>query len=82
MRKKWWEICSHYYKNYKITAVVPNQYNSGIDLWSGELSDLYVKAVCSFIILLSIFAIKTPPFLLIHIYYIVIIIEDLRQQNT
>lgn len=50
LRKKWWEICSHYYKNYKITAVVPNQYNSSIDLWSGELSDLYVKAVCSFII--------------------------------
>lgn len=50
LRKKWWEICSHYYKKYKITAVVPNQYNSGIDLWSDELSDLYVKAVCSFII--------------------------------
>ena len=82
MRKKWWEICSHYYKKYKITAVVPNQYNSGIDLWSGELSDLYVKAVCSFIILLSIFAIKIPTFLLIHIYYIVIIIEDLQQKNT
>lgn len=50
LRKKWLEICSHYYKKYKITAVVPNQYNSGIDLWSGELSDLCVKAVCSFII--------------------------------
>ena len=50
LRKKWWEICSHYYKKYKITAVVPNQYNSGIDLWSDELSDLCVKAVCSFII--------------------------------
>ena len=50
MRKKWLEICSHYYKKYKITAVVPNQYNSGIDLWSDELSDLCVKAVCSFII--------------------------------
>lgn len=50
LRKKWWEICSHYYKKYKITAVVPNQYNSRIDLWSGGLSDLYVKAVCSFII--------------------------------
>ena len=44
MRKRWWEICSHYYKKYKITAVVPNQYNSGIDLWSDELSDLCVKA--------------------------------------
>lgn len=50
LRKKWLEICSHYYKKYKITAVVPNQYNSGIDLWSDELSDLCVKAVCSFII--------------------------------
>lgn len=50
LEEKMVEICSHYYKKYKITAVVPNQYNSGIDLWSDELSDLCVKAVCSFII--------------------------------
>ena len=28
LRKKWWEICSHYYKKYKITAVVLIWYNS------------------------------------------------------
>lgn len=28
LRKKWWEICNHYYKKYKITAVVLIWYNS------------------------------------------------------
>lgn len=28
LEEKWWEICSHYYKKYKITAVVLIWYNS------------------------------------------------------